>query len=140
MEASSACVCTLENPLFYISPNQVMYFSSVFPYVVLFIFLIRGLLLDGAVDGITYMFYPKVGTRLFVYVFVISGFNPSHGRHIIAFRRWKSGGTCRCGVRRPLKSSSPWDWATAPLSRIPPTTRSTTTATGTPSWSLASTS
>lgn len=42
-----------------------MYFSSVFPYVVLFIFLIRGLLLDGAMDGITYMFYPKVGTHLF---------------------------------------------------------------------------
>lgn len=37
-----------------------MYFSSVFPYVVLFIFLIRGLLLDGAMEGITYMFYPKV--------------------------------------------------------------------------------
>lgn len=41
-----------------------MYFSSVFPYVVLFIFLIRGLLLDGAVEGITYMFYPKVRTLL----------------------------------------------------------------------------
>ncbi|XP_075880043.1 sodium-dependent neutral amino acid transporter B(0)AT2 [Nelusetta ayraudi] len=42
------------------SSAKVMYFSSVFPYVVLFIFLIRGLLLDGAMDGITYMFYPKV--------------------------------------------------------------------------------
>lgn len=37
-----------------------MYFSSIFPYVVLFCFLIRGLLLDGALEGITYMFYPKV--------------------------------------------------------------------------------
>ncbi|XP_030591514.1 sodium-dependent neutral amino acid transporter B(0)AT2 isoform X2 [Archocentrus centrarchus] len=42
------------------SSAKVMYFSSVFPYVVLFIFLIRGLLLDGAVEGITYMFYPKL--------------------------------------------------------------------------------
>ncbi|XP_041830664.1 sodium-dependent neutral amino acid transporter B(0)AT2 [Melanotaenia boesemani] len=42
------------------SSARVMYFSSVFPYVVLFIFLIRGLLLDGAMDGITYMFYPKL--------------------------------------------------------------------------------
>ncbi|XP_017283583.1 sodium-dependent neutral amino acid transporter B(0)AT2 [Kryptolebias marmoratus] len=42
------------------SSARVMYFSSVFPYVVLFIFLIRGLLLDGAIDGITYMFYPKL--------------------------------------------------------------------------------
>uniref|UniRef100_A0A672YG51 Transporter n=1 Tax=Sphaeramia orbicularis TaxID=375764 RepID=A0A672YG51_9TELE len=42
------------------SSARVMYFSSVFPYVVLFIFLIRGLLLDGAMEGITYMFYPKL--------------------------------------------------------------------------------
>ncbi|KAM9745715.1 sodium-dependent neutral amino acid transporter B(0)AT2 [Menidia menidia] len=42
------------------SSAKVMYFSSVFPYVVLFIFLIRGLLLDGAMDGITFMFYPKL--------------------------------------------------------------------------------
>ncbi|XP_075993122.1 sodium-dependent neutral amino acid transporter B(0)AT2 [Genypterus blacodes] len=44
------------------SSARVMYFSSVFPYVVLFIFLIRGLMLDGAMEGITYMFYPKVET------------------------------------------------------------------------------
>ncbi|XP_053707170.1 sodium-dependent neutral amino acid transporter B(0)AT2 isoform X1 [Synchiropus splendidus] len=42
------------------SSARVMYFSSVFPYVVLVIFLIRGLTLDGAMDGITYMFYPKL--------------------------------------------------------------------------------
>lgn len=41
-----------------------MYFSSVFPYVVLLIFLIRGLMLDGAMEGITYMFYPKVSASL----------------------------------------------------------------------------
>ncbi|XP_067088761.1 sodium-dependent neutral amino acid transporter B(0)AT2 isoform X1 [Osmerus mordax] len=42
------------------SSAKVMYFSSVFPYVVLFIFLIRGLMLDGAMDGVTFMFYPKL--------------------------------------------------------------------------------
>ncbi|XP_046870609.1 sodium-dependent neutral amino acid transporter B(0)AT2-like [Hypomesus transpacificus] len=42
------------------SSAKVMYFSSVFPYVVLLCFLIRGLLLDGATDGIKYMFYPKL--------------------------------------------------------------------------------
>ncbi|KAM9843720.1 sodium-dependent neutral amino acid transporter B(0)AT2 [Aulostomus maculatus] len=42
------------------SSARVMYFSSVFPYVVLFIFLIRGLTLDGAMEGVTYMFYPKL--------------------------------------------------------------------------------
>lgn len=40
--------------------SQVMYFSSIFPYVVLFCFLVRGFMLDGASEGITYMFYPKV--------------------------------------------------------------------------------
>lgn len=39
---------------------QVMYFSSLFPYVVLACFLVRGLLLRGAVDGILHMFTPKV--------------------------------------------------------------------------------
>lgn len=50
-----------------------MYFSSVFPYVVLFIFLIRGLLLDGAMDGVAYMFYPKVGTSFVCFVCGTSG-------------------------------------------------------------------
>lgn len=42
------------------SSGKVMYFSSIFPYVVLVCFLIRGLLLDGAVDGIRIMFTPKL--------------------------------------------------------------------------------
>lgn len=42
------------------SSVKVMYFSSVFPYVVLFCFLVRGLLLDGASEGIAYMFYPRL--------------------------------------------------------------------------------
>ena len=37
-----------------------MYFSSIFPYVVLLCFLVRGLMLDGASEGIVHMFYPKV--------------------------------------------------------------------------------
>ncbi|XP_072348619.1 sodium-dependent neutral amino acid transporter B(0)AT2-like isoform X2 [Scyliorhinus torazame] len=42
------------------SSGKVMYFSSIFPYVVLFCFLVRGLLLEGALDGIRYMFTPKL--------------------------------------------------------------------------------
>ncbi|KAL6488168.1 hypothetical protein MHYP_G00019090 [Metynnis hypsauchen] len=42
------------------STGKVMYFSSVFPYVVLLCFLVRGLMLDGASEGITYMLYPKL--------------------------------------------------------------------------------
>ncbi|XP_026999520.1 sodium-dependent neutral amino acid transporter B(0)AT2 [Tachysurus fulvidraco] len=42
------------------SSAKVMYFSSIFPYAVLFCFLIRGLMLDGAIDGLTFMFFPKL--------------------------------------------------------------------------------
>ncbi|TNM87176.1 hypothetical protein fugu_007406 [Takifugu bimaculatus] len=42
------------------SSGKVMYFSSLFPYVVLFCFLVRGLMLRGAVDGIAHMFTPKM--------------------------------------------------------------------------------
>ncbi|XP_068097444.1 sodium-dependent neutral amino acid transporter B(0)AT2-like [Hyperolius riggenbachi] len=42
------------------SSGKVMYFSSLFPYVVLVCFLVRGLLLDGAIDGIRIMFTPKL--------------------------------------------------------------------------------
>uniref|UniRef100_A0A8C1PVC6 Transporter n=1 Tax=Cyprinus carpio TaxID=7962 RepID=A0A8C1PVC6_CYPCA len=44
----------------YLCEILVMYFSSVFPYAVLICFLIRGLMLDGAIEGIKYMFYPKL--------------------------------------------------------------------------------
>ncbi|KAK7123323.1 hypothetical protein R3I93_021669 [Phoxinus phoxinus] len=42
------------------STGKVMYFSSVFPYVVLLCFLIRGVTLDGASEGIRFMFYPRL--------------------------------------------------------------------------------
>ncbi|XP_015274020.1 PREDICTED: orphan sodium- and chloride-dependent neurotransmitter transporter NTT5 [Gekko japonicus] len=42
------------------SSGKVLYFSSLFPYVVLFCFLVRALLLDGAMDGIRIMFTPKL--------------------------------------------------------------------------------
>uniref|UniRef100_A0A8C8RG92 Transporter n=1 Tax=Pelusios castaneus TaxID=367368 RepID=A0A8C8RG92_9SAUR len=42
------------------SSGKVLYFSSLFPYVVLFCFLVRGLLLDGAADGIRIMFTPQL--------------------------------------------------------------------------------
>ncbi|XP_013875424.1 sodium-dependent neutral amino acid transporter SLC6A17 [Austrofundulus limnaeus] len=46
------------------SSGKVMYFSSLFPYVVLFCFLVRGLLLKGAVDGIAHMFTPRLEKML----------------------------------------------------------------------------
>ncbi|XP_020382544.2 sodium-dependent neutral amino acid transporter B(0)AT2 [Rhincodon typus] len=46
------------------SSGKVMYFSSLFPYVVLICFLVRGLLLKGSLDGIRYMFTPKLEIML----------------------------------------------------------------------------
>lgn len=39
---------------------QAVTFTATFPYVVLFIYLIRGFTLKGAFSGITYMFTPNV--------------------------------------------------------------------------------
>ncbi|XP_035283296.1 sodium-dependent neutral amino acid transporter B(0)AT2-like isoform X2 [Anguilla anguilla] len=46
------------------SSGKVMYFSSLFPYVVLICFLVRSLLLTGSVDGIRHMFTPKLEIML----------------------------------------------------------------------------
>ncbi|KAJ8261928.1 hypothetical protein GJAV_G00160100 [Gymnothorax javanicus] len=46
------------------SSGKVMYFSSLFPYVVLICFLVRALLLTGSVDGIRHMFTPKLEIML----------------------------------------------------------------------------
>ena len=42
------------------SSGKVMYFATSFPYVVLIAFFIRAMLLDGAADGVAYMFSPHV--------------------------------------------------------------------------------
>ncbi|CAL8355047.1 unnamed protein product [Arctogadus glacialis] len=42
------------------STGKVVYFTATFPYVVLFIYLIRGLTLHGSANGIKFMFTPKM--------------------------------------------------------------------------------
>nr|XP_057931914.1 sodium-dependent neutral amino acid transporter B(0)AT2 isoform X1 [Doryrhamphus excisus] len=46
------------------SSGKVMYFSSLFPYVVLICFLVRSLFLEGSMDGIRHMFTPKLEIML----------------------------------------------------------------------------
>ncbi|XP_018528101.2 LOW QUALITY PROTEIN: sodium-dependent neutral amino acid transporter B(0)AT2 [Lates calcarifer] len=46
------------------SSGKVMYFSSLFPYLVLICFLVRALLLKGSIDGIRHMFTPKLEIML----------------------------------------------------------------------------
>jgi hypothetical protein len=40
--------------------GKVVYFTALFPYVVMTIFFVRGLTLPGAGAGLAHMFYPKV--------------------------------------------------------------------------------
>ncbi|XP_029959380.1 sodium- and chloride-dependent transporter XTRP3A [Salarias fasciatus] len=42
------------------STGKVVYFTAIFPYVVLFIYLIRGFTLHGAINGVKYMVTPKM--------------------------------------------------------------------------------
>ena len=38
---------------------QVVYFTATFPYVILIALLVRGCMLEGAVEGLKYLFVPK---------------------------------------------------------------------------------
>uniref|UniRef100_A0A4W5KKI6 Solute carrier family 6 member 20 n=1 Tax=Hucho hucho TaxID=62062 RepID=A0A4W5KKI6_9TELE len=42
------------------STGKVVYFTATFPYLVLIVYLIRGVTLHGAINGVKYMFTPKM--------------------------------------------------------------------------------
>uniref|UniRef100_S4RTX1 Solute carrier family 6 member 19 n=1 Tax=Petromyzon marinus TaxID=7757 RepID=S4RTX1_PETMA len=45
------------------STGKAVYVTATFPYVILLCFLVRGLTLEGATDGLAYLFTPKVSLR-----------------------------------------------------------------------------
>lgn len=52
------------------SSGKVVYFTATFPYVILLILLVRGCLLDGAIDGIKYFIIPDWNQLLKLEVWV----------------------------------------------------------------------
>lgn len=123
---------------FSFAPVQVMYFSSLFPYVVLFCFLVRGLMLKGSVDGIAHMFTPKV--RMEESLFLTSVFSTMHAnKSLSSHLSWRRCWSRRCGGRPPPRSSLPSVWVLEESLPSPVTIRLTTTATLMPCSSLSST-
>ncbi|XP_064637035.1 sodium- and chloride-dependent creatine transporter 1-like isoform X2 [Lineus longissimus] len=55
------------------SSGKVMYFTATTPYILMFTLLIRGTLLDGAVDGIIYYLKPEWNRLLDIEVWVDAG-------------------------------------------------------------------
>ncbi|XP_052819444.1 sodium- and chloride-dependent neutral and basic amino acid transporter B(0+)-like [Mya arenaria] len=52
------------------SSGKVVYFTATFPYVILLILLVRGCLLDGAIDGVKYFIIPEWDQLLNIEVWV----------------------------------------------------------------------
>jgi hypothetical protein len=57
---SEFVVCFSTTILVLLYVFQVVYFTSMFPYIVLTIFFIKGLTLKGASAGLIHMYTPKV--------------------------------------------------------------------------------
>lgn len=56
----------------------MIYFTALFPYLVLTIFVIRGLTLPGATQGLIYLFTPKVSGSWIK----VQGFQHTHFRAV----------------------------------------------------------
>ena len=87
---------------------QVLWFSAIFPYVVLFILCIKALTLEGAGNGLKFLFTPQ-WERLYesqVWIGKWSWVEWSFYRQLVLFRWWHSDFLFVWSWHR--RSSSPW--------------------------------
>ena len=99
------------------SLGKAVWFTALFPYLILSILLCFGLSLDGAMDGIRYYVTPNLSRLWDIQVEWLTVC-------------WMAGAPLsvpRSGLMQPCRYSSPWDHAGAHSSHSPPTTSSTTT-------------
>lgn len=90
---------------------QVVYFTATFPYVVLTILFIRGITLDGAINGIKYYLTPQWQKVLDAKVF--THINRQMEREMYFFLLLAISDCmliwiCRCGETQRRRSSTPW--------------------------------
>lgn len=82
------------------SAGKAVYFTALFPYIVLTILFVRGLMLEGSLEGLKYYFIPKwellMSSKVMV-DFLLEKLPQFLARLIIR--------TCRFGERLPSRSS-----------------------------------
>ena len=79
--------------LFLSSIEQVVWFTALFPYVVLFILLIRGITLPGSAEGITYYLKPDWNRLHDAAVMPISEFS-KYSFHMLRMKSLLSASLC----------------------------------------------
>ena len=119
-------------------PNQAVYITATCPFLILAILFFRGVTLEGAGEGLRYLFIPRSvsystskatslhchshssTTLLIIYVYTVCLFRATASLHPA---QQQCSSPLVCGLRQPHRSSSRWGWPREPSSPSPPTPR-----------------